>query len=372
MPILKEHRCRLILLTVWFVFILGQAVWLYFYVKASVDPNPRTAVNRTKAAFTGFEIMMFIWGFFLSCINLTMVWTIIFWVAMDPLFNGPDWRNVSPRRKAFKWSFAIFIAFPICACLLVLPGFGGWILVPLAQSWAWDHRCDSYPMYAVLDARSFKDPSYIPNVAKFYQTDTNQLLFTYDVNEGTDSDLWMFAVRQFNTPSGLIPVDQYPTLQSIQYDFINTALTGNCTVPISPGSSNTTTMACMTGTYNPDKWLSFNVTSIVPLNNTDLSTPVPSSTTLLRTVDKEWVFGDNNAPALILRTVNPVTDQLTDQTVLRTAVTKRGDCTALKVCLSGTARLGSIVGAEVLAPLGLILIRQVDHARICTLPSSTY
>jgi len=33
-------------------------------------------------------------------------------------------------------------------------------------------------------------------------------------------------------------------------------------------------------------------------------------------------------------------------------------------------REGSVVGAEVLVPIGLIMVRQVDYARECTLPSN--
>ncbi|KAH8106304.1 hypothetical protein BXZ70DRAFT_431326 [Cristinia sonorae] len=341
-------------------------------VQASVDPVPRTAVNRTKPSFTAFQAMMFIFGFLWAGVNIVVAWNYARWVSRGAFWNGTEWGTPTGPRKAFKWLFNLFIAFPFFLLLIILPPFGGWILVPIAQNWAWNHRCDTYPMYALLDARSFKDPADTPDVVRFYQTSTNQLLFTYDVNDGTDTNLFMFSLRQFDTPQSLIPVNQYPTLQHIQYDFLDTTLSGDCTVSTFAGSFNTTNSPCMTGTYNPNEWLSFNITSSVPLNGTDPSTPVPSSNTLLRTVDKEWSLSDLIAPALILRTVDPLTDQLTDQTVLRTAVTKRGDCSLLKVCLAGMTHSGSLVGAEVLAPLGFIMFREVDHARVCTLPAENF
>ena len=78
----------------------------------------------------------------------------------------------------------------------------------------------------------------------------------------------------------------------------------------------------------------------------------------------------NAPPALILREQDRVSGALSN-IVLRTAVVKPHDCTELKVCLAGLhdGREGSLVMAEVLAPLGVLLMRQTDYAVECTTPS---
>ncbi|THH33628.1 hypothetical protein EUX98_g499 [Antrodiella citrinella] len=250
-----------------------------------------------------------------------------------------------------------------------MPAFGGWIVVPIAERAAWNHRCDSYPMFAVLDGRGYKDASFVPNVVHFYSGKSLHAtpLFTYIINSNSDSDLWTFELREFDDAQDQIPLDYYPTLQSVQYDFLNDTLTGNCTTPVAPGSSITNSTACMIGTYNPNDWLSFNITSNIPLNDTTSGSPVPFTTTTLRTVDRQWSFS-NDVPSLILRTVDPLTNTL-QREVLRTAVAKATDCTQLKVCLAGTGTTGGLVGAEVLVPLGLVMIRQADYARTCGDPN---
>ncbi|KAH8104022.1 hypothetical protein BXZ70DRAFT_1005576 [Cristinia sonorae] len=362
---LRRYWFEILLLTLWLLLNAGDGVWLYFFV----DPNPRTAVNKTSGKFKAFEVMMYIFGFPWSLLNGLIVYHFCAAAASSPFVTKP----VGRRRRPTWWFILlfIFIIAPISAVLVIFPAVGSWILVPIVQSWAWNHRCDEYPMFAVLDSRSVQDPSYIPNVARFYQTETDKLLFSYYLNGGEKgSNNWRFTLREFHTDQSLVPITLYPTLQSVQYEIGNATITGNCTVPASPGSSNITTTPCMTGTFDAGAWLSFNLTAAIPFNSTD--TPVASTTTLLRALDKEWIFGDDKIPSLILRTVNTLTGGLTTRTVLKTSVEKRGDCTAMKVCLAGTPRLGSVVGAEVMGPLGLLLIRQVNHARICTTPSNDY
>lgn len=222
-------------------------------------------------------------------------------------------------------------------------------------------------MYAVLDAKGYHDPSYVASVAHFYQTGSDISLFTYDYDD--NSDFFNFHLREWDVDQSTIAVQFYPTLQSVQYDFINNTVTGNCTVPVQPGdSSNTTTLtkSCLSGNFNPGNFMSWDISSAIPLNTTRDLSVVPQYNTSLRIVDKQWDFSDD-APSLILDTLDE-SGNLAD-IVLRTAVTKRRDCTQLKMCLNGVPnRVGSAVGAEVLAPLGLVLIRQADYAIECTTP----
>ncbi|PSS37037.1 hypothetical protein PHLCEN_2v1076 [Hermanssonia centrifuga] len=228
-------------------------------------------------------------------------------------------------------------------------------------------------MYAILDAKSYYDARYVTNVAYFYLNPSQEQVFTYEIANPGDADIWTFSLRDWNTDQGAIPLDAYPTLQQVTYDFVDDSLSGNCTVPTSSAAANSTTLTspCMTGTFDPGNVLSFNITSSVPLNNTlasnTTSAATPSSTSsVLRAQDKGWTFSDD-APSLILRLVDPLHDTL-GPIVLRTAVTRPHDSTELKVCLAGVQG-GNEVGAQVMAPLGLILMRQADYALYATRPS---
>ena len=50
-------------------------------VRVSVDPNPRLAVNKTHGGYLAFEIMMYIFGSFLSFVNIG--------VFRHTFFNSP-------------------------------------------------------------------------------------------------------------------------------------------------------------------------------------------------------------------------------------------------------------------------------------------
>lgn len=227
-------------------------------------------------------------------------------------------------------------------------------------------------MYAVLDGRGYSNPRYTPNVVHFFQTGTNLYMYTYAISDSEDSDIWGFNLREWDMDQAQIPQKLYPTLQQISYNFLNTTVSGNCTTPVAPGSSSTNITSCLSGTFNPDNYLSFSLTSKVPLNTTTTNetSSLPSVTTQLRIIDKEWAFSDD-APSLILKRVDPATNQY-QEIVLRTAVTHPSDCTKLKVCINGVSgRDGGAVGAEIMAPLGLIMLRQADYAIECTTPSDS-
>ncbi|KAL4241419.1 hypothetical protein ABKN59_000299 [Abortiporus biennis] len=356
--------CWSTLFLMWVVINGLDAIWLYFYVQACVSPNPRTAVNRTHSGFQGYEVMMYIFGFFWSSVNAFVTWGYFAWLCSS---NGTK-RN-SSGYTFVKVLFNLLVVFPVFVVLVVMPFFGGWIVVPLAQKWAWNHRCDTYPMYAILDGKGYYDARYIPNVAHFYQTGNINSLYTFDISDNDSSDIWNFHLREWDTDQSQIPLDFYPTMQQISYNFIDDSVTANCTIPVAPGSNNVTSVPCLTGTFNPNTPLSFNLTSIPLLNTTSNPSAIPQVNTLLRTVDKQWAFGDD-APSLILRAVDPSSNTLRQTNIIRTAVTKKGDCTQLKVCLAGVpGREGAAVGAEIMAPLGLILMRQADYANECTAPS---
>jgi len=357
-----EATCLAIGILLWLALNVADAAWLYFYILACVNPNPRTAVNRTHSGFEGYTAMMFIFGFFWGMVNGAVLWFLLIGLA------GAATSFKQSFYRVIAWLFIIFVLFPAAVFMVVMPFFGGWIVLPLVQKYAWQHRCDGYPMQVILDGKAYNNPRYTPDTAYFYIGNSPDPIFTYDITNPEDDHDWYFSFRNWDTQQSSIPLDYYPTLQNIRYNFIDNTLAGNCTVPVSPGSPNTTTIDCMNGSFNPGNLLSFTVNSSIPLNNTSNGTTSPFTTTLLRTVDKQWAF-DSDAPSLILRTVNPSTNVL-EALVLRTAVTKPNDCTLLKVCVSGLQREGGALAAEVLAPLGLMLMRQADYANYCTTPSS--
>lgn len=228
-------------------------------------------------------------------------------------------------------------------------------------------------MFAILDAKSHKDPSYVVDVAHFYANvpaASPMPLFTYEITNPDGGDNWLFNLRSWDAPQSSIPLHLYPTLQSVHYNFATFTLSGNCTLPDGM-ASNTTTSAhsCMLGTFNPNAHLQFNITSSIPLNTT-LSAAYPAgvanATTNLAIPNKRWTF-QHYAPALNLRETDGK-GQLGDS-VLQAAVTKPRDVTELKVCVNGMQGGGSgMAGAEVLAPLGLVLMRQADYALLATTP----
>jgi hypothetical protein len=199
------------------------------------------------------------------------------------------------------------------------------------------------------------------------------LQFTYEISNPGDDDQWFFHLQQWNVDQLTIPIDNYPTLQSVGYNYVNNQVTGNCTVPSTPSvfNGNTSTSPCVSGTFDQFQSLSFNITSTVPLNNTSDANATQPVSTFVGILDRDapwYVYG--SAPAAIVREADKDTGIL-NNIVLRTAVVRPHDCTELKVCIAGVqGREGSQVMAEVLAPLGVMLMRQSDYGIECTTPTS--
>lgn len=205
---------------------------------------------------------------------------------------------------------------------------------------AWAHGCDDYPIQVVLNAKAYRGPVYQPNLALYFQGNTP--LYTYDIFQSS-ADLWSFDIRTIDSPdlarnqSALL----YPSITKVTYNFIDNSVSGNC----HSRYSNTTSL-CIIGSFNPNDYLSFNLT--------DLRSNL---TTYIRAVDKQWAFY-HRPPSVLLKDSNGAL-------VLRTDITKLGDCTQLKVCAAQNN------GAGITVPIGLILIRHIDYAIYCTTPPPT-
>lgn len=351
------NLCALISIPLWLLVNVADAWWIYFYVQGTVNPVPHTAVNHSASAWTGYKVMMWMFGFVWGVVNMCMAWTLLATTSA----------NSGKGVAKFLWvTFLIFVGIPLAILVTIMPFFGPWIVVPIVQRQIWIHGCDNYPMMVILDAKSTDDARYVVNVAYFFDntpTFSPTHLFTYEITNPDDGDVWLFSLRTWDSPQSDIPTDMYPTLQQVYYDFVDDSLSGNCTLrnPISP-LTNTTTLPCMTGHFDPGNHLSFDVSSSVPLNTT-FSTEaqsVPVMNASLGIHDNDWDYA-GEAPAARLQEKNE--DGSLGFLVLKTTVQKPSDITELKVCVAGPeGREGGTVSAEVFAPLGLMLMRQADYA----------
>ncbi|EJD46138.1 hypothetical protein AURDEDRAFT_164796 [Auricularia subglabra TFB-10046 SS5] len=321
-----------------------QAVWIYYYIRTCVHPNPRIAINSKHSMWSAYVAFMYIFGALDSMLNFVVAGAVGIQFLMFSF--------VDTLGKALSLVLAIIVP-AIAAAFIVMPMFGGLIVLGPVQRHTYNHRCDEFRLQVVLDGAGYRDPRYVPDIAQFSLAGGRggAPLFSYDL-EQIEVDVWTFAFRTFDAPEDTIPPELVPTLRSVSYNFADSSINGTCATP---GGNDT---LCVTGTFNPGHHMSFDLFA----NTTGTRVHTPS-----RIVDREWAFTDD-APSLILRTVED--DGKLGDVILRTAVTKKGDCTKLKVCVDGDSDDDAgAVGASVLVPLGLILARQGDYAIHCTTPS---
>ena len=244
------------------------------------------------------------------------------------------------HRRAKSAVAALFIP-PIALFMIIMPILGTQILIPPIQRQVYNHMCDSYGAHVVLEGRGSKQPMFVANSARFYAQNSQQPLFTFDL-EQTNFSSATFRFREFNVEATSLSSELVPTLQSISYDFDNRQLSGAC---------NNMTGSCLDGSFNMDRLtvdMSYNITG----------TSVHSRT---QAEHNRWVW-KKSKPSLILRALTD-NGALGDK-ILQTAVTKVNDCTSLKVCISGG--VGGLVGPDVLAPLGIIFTKHAAYSHFCS------
>lgn len=95
-------------------------------VRACVDPNPRNAVNRKHSGFQGYEAVMFLFGFVWGIVNLGVAWMYYAWLFGSGSSRGRVLTTLNILAN-------VFIVLPFWAVLIIMPFFGGWITVPIAQ-----------------------------------------------------------------------------------------------------------------------------------------------------------------------------------------------------------------------------------------------
>ncbi len=219
---------------------------------------------------------------------------------------------------------------------------------------AWDRRCAEFSVEVILDGRPYYDSiKENPSVASFYfgQPGHREKYYQYGMTQDNDTTIWHLRLSNVTIPPDLDPV-YHPLVQDLSYRFANHSVAATCTTNT---SSSAVTIPCMEGSFNDGG-------SALNLTINDMRTGI---VTKLRALDKGvWApVPADDAPSVLLREVQP-DDSLGSIDVLRTAVTMKGNCTRLKLCLARER------GIDLLAAVGLILKAQDNYAYICTTPNS--
>ena len=221
-------------------------------------------------------------------------------------------------------------------------------------------------MTVILTGRLWNDPWNKPITADFYLEGSQRSLFTYEAIQSNSS--WTFALRDWGTddPISIAPY-AYPILRNISLDLTAHEMNGTCT---NPASNTTATMPCMWGSFT-DNIPPLHLTSAVPLGTQSGTASPPNSSTTLDAKRSEIVWAYRE-PYMILRLVDPETHKL-GHVVLRTARQDPRNCGRLKVCVGGINQGSAteLVGAEVMAPLALLLVNHALYAATCSYHDAT-
>jgi len=212
------------------------------------------------------------------------------------------------------------------------------------QERAWFHRCDSFgPIEVILAGRHFNPDGQVPRATFCHgPAGHRQKLYEYVMTQDEHDK----AVHHFSRVE--LSGDAYPPVQDVFFRFDNNRIFGaKCDTPNASASA-----PCMDGSFDETGYLSLTI------NDTRSNT---SRVTQLTAVDPNWVpFSPvDDAPSYILADAN-------GEWAVRTAVTKKGDCTSLKLCLKNK----TVQVFDALPAVGLTLYYHDQYARVCTTPSS--
>jgi len=282
---------------------------------------------------------VYVYGFILGLVNLGVVLRYI-----RAVWTFTRLKSLGILRYFVRY-FMRFLIIALATIICLGPFFAPLIGIKITQVDAWNHRCDRFSVEVILDGRPYYDSN--PSVASFYfgqpgqRTEYYKYGMTQDEN---DTDIWHLRLTDVTIPPDLDPV-HHPLAQDLSYRFANHSVAATCTT----NTSSSVTIPCMEGSFN-DGGKALNLT----IN--DIRTGV---VTKLRAVDKgTWApVPADDAPSVLLREVQP-DDSLGSIDMLRTAVTMKGKCTKLKLCLATDQRI------DLLAAVGLILKAQDDYAYV--------
>lgn len=341
---MKPHTLA-VMFALMVVLVTADAVWIYYYILAGTRPNPRFAANATHRAWTAYSSALNIFGFLLGAYN-TIVWFLYFRNVhqhrrgLSPARRPAVEKDQEPKssvvlsfpellRPRSRRAYTILnlgVLLPVAIILIVGPFVVPLVSMPLAQQWAWDHRCDTWPVEVVLIGRP-QENVHSSAVFSFER----QKAYTFDLYDGRS---FVYRSQVADEQNSAFPP---PELQNITYDLSTARVAGSCSFA---GEQRDCLSANMTLDLDSASYLEFEIAANLGAGPQRYA---------LRSVDHDWQYS-NDAPSMILR------DPRTGESVLRTVVTKRGDCAQLKVCANTRNE------ARMLVPIGLILIYQEKWA----------
>jgi hypothetical protein len=305
-------------------------------VYSGVNPNPRSEINKDPVSWNTFSIILHVADYFVGTFNVA-IWYGYRDTAVEEYRN--TWQYRSVRLRSLFWSAHILFIIPLAIFMSAAPLCIPYLVLPLAQEQAWLHRCDSYPMYAILYGRLYDSPpSQVPTVS-FYYTGKPASLPLYSYAITTDYDQ--------NRPWSLYLVDNStPDVQYLNVTFDNSAAT--ISAACAPGYD--TQQPCATGTFQIDPKLQVITTD--KLTNT--------STGLISDSD-HWYYPNHiDAPSYIM-TRYP-SGQNNQSIILQSAVTQPNACWNLRICSIGPP------DSAIISVLGLTLVQQDLYGQDCSKP----
>ncbi|KAF7354002.1 Cyclic AMP receptor 1 [Mycena venus] len=319
---------------VWFAINVLYAIWVLYYIRSATDPNPRTAVNKNHAGWQAYYLIMYVFGFFLGCVNI-ITWIWFFQTMASPTRPLAD--GGSHLGNVFRWLMRLLLI-AVAVMMGLGPFFSPFVGIKLARAQAYLHRCDSYAVEIVLEGLPFNAPSDASPLAVFSFRELGTLEVRYEFSLTQDDEnpsIWHFSL-----PPSANTVDQ---IHTVTYNFTDSSISATC-----PGNSST---QCTHGSFKETDFLSFSLTD-----------STNSTTVDLRAVDKGWDYPkSDDAPSYMLKKVQ--SDGSLGQVVVRTAVTDPHHCTDLKLCANNA-------DVETLAPVGLTLLKQNEYSKVCSTPNS--
>lgn len=262
-----------------------------------------------------------------------------------------QWDGEQPTAHGnLYWKIHVLIILPIAIVMCLFPFFGPFVGIQVAQKDAWFHRCGSSDVEVVLDGRPFHSRNQ-PLVATFYNRATRHKVYRYQMQEINNT--WQFHQEYQNTQNETFNIP----VQNLHFN--NSTFTAYCDIP----KGVTTGVPCMEGSFsnfNTKGHLSININITDSQHGTITKTP-------LHAIDDNWfpLKLADDAPNYLLCNSTLGTRRPACKDVLYTAVTEKGNCASLKLCLIKAADATLLLG-----PIGLTLIKQDQYAEVCTKPYS--
>ncbi|KAH7102304.1 hypothetical protein BKA62DRAFT_111349 [Auriculariales sp. MPI-PUGE-AT-0066] len=345
----------LLVVVAYLIFVACYSVWTYYYFITHFYPYPTRFINSGKVRWMAFKAFMVIFGIICSCGSLVALPAVA--VATDSLFDA------LPRFwlfQCFKWLCTVVLINSAFNLAAILP-FISLILMEPVHDHIYDHACNGWQLQAVLNSQSVANGSTLRTrgTVTFYTAQRREPRFEFNLGEDYRSFYLNQSLNNTTTHAGSIPL-----LQRIYYDLNN--YTG--TFPdyyaatedfYSVRGTCYNDTLCLRGEYDPAK-LRYDLY----YNRTIGQHSTPIHSTVQREQGPEWRHPQLIPPAVQFRSSNDVDQK--ERAILRTDLTKHGDCTKLKACLAITEIVGGedTIGPDVLVPLGALMIAHASYRTV--------